>query len=326
MSPLIDQHGRSIDYLRISVTDRCNLRCVYCMPPGGIDPIAHDAILRYEELLRVAQAAIGLGITKFRISGGEPLVRHGITSFLADLASLPGCETVALTTNGLLLEQHAKALATAGISTINVSIDTLSPKRMLSLCGGGTPEQVIRGIDAALEQNIRCKLNTVLLEPVLDELEELIAFAEQRNLPLRFIEYMPFDPEAARAKGEAAIGETRLRSVLASLGTLEPVPGPPGCGPSTYFRIGDRNVTIGLISAISTPFCERCNRLRLTADGRLKPCLTSDIEIDLRHPLRTGVTTEEIQSLLKRTAQLKPLAHKMDQGEGPGRSMVRIGG
>jgi len=321
-----DACGRTIDYLRISVTDRCNLRCRFCMPESGVPSLPHAEILRFEEILQIVDAAADLGMTRYRVSGGEPLLRKGLPAFLTDLCSRPATTKVSLTTNGLLLAAQAEQLAAAGVETINVSLDTVSAERMTRLCGGGTPDLVLAGVDAALAAGLSVKLNTVLLRPVLDELPALLATAESRDVPIRFIEFMPLDPEAATRTGEEALTADELQTALARVGQLSTHPGPGGCGPSTYLAIEGRSVTVGLICAVSHPFCASCNRIRLTSDGRLKPCLASAHEIDVKSALRSGASREDLQRLLAETVAAKPAAHGMADGEMPQRAMCRIGG
>ena len=323
---MLDACGRTINYLRISITDRCNLRCRFCMPEKGVDNIPHGEILRYEEILEITKAATELGINRFRISGGEPLLRKGVESFLKELANQKGTSRVSLTTNGLLLAQKAEALASAGLNAVNVSLDSMNGERMSRLCGGGSPRQIINGIDAALAASLKVKVNTVLLRPVLDELLDFISFSEERQIPIRFIEFMPLDRETAERTGEEAIAVPLLIETLKKLGELVSEPGPEGCGPSKYYRLTGRNATIGIISAITSPFCDTCNRIRLTADGRLKPCLASSVELDVKTALREGATIEELKGLLRQTIEAKPKAHQLAEGEVPQRCMSKIGG
>ena len=323
---MLDSCGRTINYLRISITDRCNLRCRFCMPESGVENIPHGEILRYEEILEITKAAADLGINRFRISGGEPLLRRGIEGFLKELASQKGASRVSLTTNGLLLASKAKELAKAGLNAVNVSLDSLNEIRLQRLCGGGTPTQIIEGIDAAIEASLKVKVNAVLLRPVLAELPQFINFSEGRKIPIRFIEFMPLDKETAERTGEEVIPVPELIKALQELGELVSEPGPEGCGPSRYYRLKNRKATIGIISALSSPFCDTCNRIRLTADGRLKPCLASAVEIDVKKALREGANKEEIKSLLRQTIEAKPKAHQLAEGEVPQRNMSKIGG
>ncbi len=323
---MLDSCGRTINYLRISITDRCNLRCRFCMPEGGVDNIPHKEILRYEEILEVTRAAAELGIDRYRISGGEPLLRRGVESFLQELANQEGTNRVSLTTNGLLLADKVDVLAKAGLNAVNVSLDSLNEKRLKRLCGGGSPTQIIKGIDAAIKASLKVKVNTVLLRPVLSELAEFITFSEERQVPIRFIEFMPLDQETASRTGEEVVPVPELVAALEQLGTLVTEKGPEGCGPSRYFRLAERKATIGIISALSSPFCDTCNRIRLTADGRLKPCLASPVEIDVKSAIRSGATGEEIKKLIRQTIEAKPKAHQLADGEKPQRSMCKIGG
>ena len=271
-----------VDYLRLSVTDRCHLRCVYCMPPQGVPPRRHDEILSYEELLVFAEAAVAAGIGKVRVTGGEPLVRKGLVGFVARLAALEGVTDVSLTTNGILLPQYAADLAGAGLRRVNVSIDSLDARRYGEITRGARLADALAGLDAAFAAGFDpVKVNAVLLHGLEDDVEGFVALTRRRDVHVRFIEYMPLDRHTA---GGALVPAGLVLERLRRDHELEPVEGPFGLGPARYYRVPGARGTIGFIAGVSGHFCDRCNRLRLTADGRLKTCLfsSSEREIDVR--------------------------------------------
>jgi cyclic pyranopterin phosphate synthase len=273
--------ARRVDYLRLSVTDRCNLRCVYCMPPEGVTPRSHDEILSYEELLTFAQAAIAAGITRVRVTGGEPLVRKGFTGFVERLAALPGLTDLSLTTNGILLPRYAAELRAAGLVRVNVSIDSLDARRYAEISRGARLDDALAGLDAALAAGFApVKVNAVLLAGVEAEVAGFVDLVRRRDVHVRFIEYMPLDRRVGAEGGFVPAGYV-LERLLADH-RLEPVDGPFGLGPARYYRVPGALGTIGFISGVSDHFCARCNRLRLMADGHLRTCLFSAHEIDVR--------------------------------------------
>jgi cyclic pyranopterin phosphate synthase len=329
----LDTCNRPISYLRVSVTDRCNLRCVYCMPPQGVPWKPHEQILRYEEIETVVRAAAGLGIAKVRLTGGEPLVRPGIVDLVRTLARIPGVDDLAMTTNGTLLARHAAALAGAGLRRVNVSLDTLRAGRFRSLTRGSAGlDDVLAGVEAAREAGLEpVKVNTVVVRGLNDD--EVVDFARLtlgEDWNVRFIELMPV------GNGGAMAHEWRERTVMArevrerierALGELEPARVAQGGGPARYYRLPGARGTLGFITPLSDHFCTHCNRLRLTADGHLRPCLLSDDEIDLRAPLRAGAGVEQIKRLILQAVARKPAAHHLDECRAPeARTMSQIGG
>lgn len=325
MTGLSDSFQRPIDYLRISVTDRCNLRCVYCMPTEGIDLLAHEDVLSYEEIYRVASAAAELGIKKVRITGGEPLVRIGLSSLIGMLAQIDAIDDIALTTNGILLARYADELKTAGLRRVNISLDTLKPDKFRLITRGGDLDDVLEGIEAAGTAGLNpIKINVVVMAGSNDD--ELLDFSRKtvdEGWHVRFIEHMPFNSEMA-SSSFVSVNEVRER--LASLGELEPCTF-KGNGPAKYYRLPKAKGTIGFITPVSEHFCFHCNRLRLTADGRLRPCLLSEQEIDLRQPLRQGISAEELKKLIKRAVDSKPRKHKLAEGLVPrNRPFSQVGG
>jgi cyclic pyranopterin phosphate synthase len=327
--PFQDDFGRPINYLRVSVTDRCNLRCVYCMPAEGVEQCSHHEILRYEEMALIIRAAAGLGISQVRLTGGEPLVRRGLPEFVRTIAAIPGIQDIAMTTNGVLLAAHARSLADAGLHRINVSLDTLRPDRFARITRLGRIEDVWAGIEAAQAAGLApIKLNMVVVRSLNDD--EVAGFA-RRTLTagwhVRFIELMPIGTSAGWAgDGAVPIAEIRDR-IEREVAPLAPVEGPPGNGPARYFRFPAAQGTVGFIGALSEHFCAACNRLRLTADGRLRPCLMDAREIDLRSALRTGAGVEALREILEQAIRVKPRGHRLGQAESPrDRTMAQIGG
>jgi len=292
---------RRVDYLRLSVTDRCNLRCVYCMPPEGVPFRPSEEILSYEEQIFFVRAALEAGISKVRITGGEPLVRRDLAELVLMLSELEGLDDLSLTTNGLLLPSLAPALKKAGLKRVNISLDSLDPERYRHLTRGGSLERAMRGVEAAVESNLApVKLNAVLMPETLDELPDFVRLTRDRELHVRFIEWMPVGGCGPRPKGGAVLRDQVVQR-LAEFGDLKPEESPGGWGPARYFRLNSHLGTIGFISSVSDHFCSQCNRLRLTADGRLKSCLFSDDEVDVRPALSSRdweATAQAISSSL----------------------------
>lgn len=319
--------NRQIDYLRISITDRCNLRCQYCMPCDGVPLISHEEMLRYEEIVRVVTVAAGLGIRKVKVTGGEPLLRRGVVEFIRTLRQVKGIEQVTMTTNGILLPQYLPQLADAGIGAVNVSLDTLQADtfRTLTRCDG--LQDVLRGIDMALSAGLRVKVNVV---PVAafnrDELPALARLAQNRPIDVRFIELMPI----GCGKAFTAIPTDEVRRQLAHIfGALTPWEDRRGNGPARYVSVDGFVGKIGFISPISHSFCQECNRMRLTSTGYLKLCLASDWGVDLRGLLRGGIEDGELTRILREAIMQKPLARdfaEMNASRPEQKSMFQIGG
>ena len=330
--PCLDAYNRSISYLRISVTDRCNLRCIYCMPPEGVPWRSHEEILRYEEIETVVRAAARLGITKVRLTGGEPLVRPGIVDLVHMLAHVPRVDDLAITTNGILLARYAAALAEAGLRRVNVSLDTLRPERFQRITRRGRLEDVLVGIEAARQVGLEpIKINTVVIRGMNDdEVVDLARKTMEEGWNIRFIEVMPVGNGVLADSGwhdRVVTGREVKQRIEAALGPLEPAKMATGNGPASYYRLPGASGTLGFITPVSEHFCYRCNRLRLTADGQLRPCLLSDQEIDLRTPLRQGADATQIRALLLRGIESKPMRHHLDECELPEtRVMSEIGG
>ncbi|MBN1642950.1 MAG: GTP 3',8-cyclase MoaA [Anaerolineae bacterium] len=329
--PFLDGYQRPISYLRISVTDRCNLRCVYCMPPEGVPSVPHDEILRYEEIETVARAAAALGIHKVRLTGGEPLVRRGIADLVRALASIPGIDDLSMTTNGLLLPQYADDLARAGLRRVNVSLDTLRPDRYRQITRRGELSAALAGIGAAHAAGLTpVKINVVVVRGLNDdEVVDLARRTVSDGWNVRFIEWMPIgDPDVRIHSADWTVETAEVRAQIeAAFGPLQAAATGVGGGPARYYRVPGAAGTIGFISPLSEHFCSACNRLRLTADGKLRPCLLSNREIDLRAPLRSGAGVDEIAALLLQGIASKPDGHHLDDLHGVrDRTMSQIGG
>ncbi len=327
--PYVDAFNRPISYLRISVTDRCNLRCVYCMPPKGVQLRPVEEILSYEEIELIVRAAASLGIHKVRLTGGEPLVRLGFVDLVAMLARIPGIDDLAMTTNGTLLAKHACALVEAGLKRVNVSLDTLRPKRFRQITGRDGLAKVLAGIAAAKEVGLApVKINTVVVRGLNDD--EVLDFARltlSGDWHIRFIEIMPIGSNSLWSGDGYVPAAVIRRWIEGGLAELQPAKLDAGGGPARYYRLPGAVGTIGFISPVSEHFCYQCNRLRLTADGRLRPCLLSDDELDLRTPLREGAGLDEIRRLLIHAIHIKPERHRLEENVTPrGRAMSEIGG
>lgn len=324
-----DKFLREINYLRISITDRCNLRCLYCMPEEGVQLTACEDILRFEEFLKIVEGAVKVGIKKIRLTGGEPLVRLGLIDFIKELNRIPEIDDIALTTNGILLPKYAKSLKEAGLNRVNISLDTLNPERFKKITRVGNIKDVWAGIKSAFEVGLNpVKINTVVIKGQNDD--ELLEFAnltKEYPLHIRFIELMPIGTSDGRLQ-EGHLSINDMKKAIEPAGELVPIKKIEGNGPAKYYQIQGAEGTIGFISAISEHFCGNCNRLRLTSEGQLRPCLHGSKEIDLRGPLRRGATTEEIAQLIKQGISIKPDRHTMvDTGWNDNkRIMSQIGG
>ncbi len=327
---LTDHFGRPITYLRISVTDRCNLRCVYCQPKEGLVWQPRDKQLSNEEIARITTAAAEAGVRRVRLTGGEPLVRTDIVEIVKRIASIPGIEEVSLTTNAMLLERYAGPLAAAGLKRVNISLDTLEADKFKRITRGGMINRLWRGIAAAERAGLTpIKLNTVVVKGINDdELPELARLTIENPWHLRFIELMPVGNAQDWGAGFPAssdryLGVQEMHACLACF-NLEPATVPAGNGPARTFRIAGALGTVGFISPLGEHFCQTCNRLRLSADGFLRPCLLMDDEINVRDPLRAG---EPLLPLLERAVEAKPEGHELFLQHYPeSRRMAQIGG
>lgn len=325
---LEDTYKRRINYLRISITDRCNLRCVYCTPQGRIQKLPHSAILRYEEILRIAKIGAERGIDKIRVTGGEPLVRKGCGAFLEKLAGIPGIKDISLTTNGILLEKHLDHLHDIGIKRLNISLDTLDPEKYRRITGCDAFDRVWAAISAALKRGFSpIKINVVALGGINnDELQNLAALSLKYPLHVRFIEQMPgFGTGLQEAR--TPLTEMDIKSIIAPLGDMEICETNTYFGPASRYRIAGAQGEIGFISPVSHHFCSRCNRLRLTSDGFLRSCLLSDIVTDIKTPLRNKASDAELAGIIAAAVEKKPLEKTgMTQSAACGSKMFSIGG
>lgn len=331
-----DGLGRTIDYLRISLTDRCNFRCIYCMPEDGVKLMSHEEILRVEEIAHVVRIAADLGIRSVRLTGGEPLVRLGVVDLVRDIANTPGIENVSMTTNGVLLPKMADDLKRAGLSRVNISLDTLDPEQFKYITRRGELQQTLDGIDAALEAGFDpVKINAVTVRSLNQDYLAFARLSVDRPLHVRFIEYMPVG-ESSGSHGcgwgpeDVVPNEEVLEAINAAArakGLPELVPAgddrPLGWGPASYWEFPGAQGTVGFISAMSNHFCSRCNRVRLTADGKLRPCLFSDMEFDVREPLRAD-DEDGVRAVFAKTLRVKPDEHHNKVGTE--RGMSQIGG
>lgn len=323
---MLDRYGRVINYLRISVTDRCNLRCCYCMPEG-VQDVGMKNILTFEEIWEIVRTGVSLGITHIRITGGEPLVRKGCVDLIRGIREIPGVETITMTTNGVLLGNYGKQLKEAGVDGVNISLDTLDPEEFYKITGKRELQEVLAGIRAVKTAGLPVKLNAVNrkeLDPI-----PLVRYAQEENLPLRFIEMMPVgygkkyvgrSNEELRETLEAVCGKAECMTNREELSRM-------GSGPAVYYQFSDLKVPVGFISAIHGKFCDTCNRVRLTAEGYLKLCLCYDEGEDLRRVLREG-EKENLRTIMEQTIFRKPAAHCFEHpAEMTERhEMVKIGG
>jgi cyclic pyranopterin phosphate synthase len=326
--PLEDQYHRRIDYLRLSVTDRCNLRCTYCMPEEGVPRLGHEDILNYEEIIRLARIVTRMGISKIRITGGEPLVRKDILFLCANIAATPGLESLSITTNGLLLSEYVRGLFVAGIKRINISLDTLKPDKYAAITRRDAFEQVWRGIRSAQETGFApIKLNAVVMRGINDdEIEDLACLTYHYPFEVRFIEFMPFQSEEGQNR---FISADEILERLTRVAPLLRTVSQSGNGPARHYRFANAPGKIGIISPISQHFCHTCNRLRVTADGALRTCLFSSEETDIKTPLRQGASDKEIMEQIQAAIKRKPPRHELDHRilrKCISRPMVKIGG
>ncbi len=298
---------RRINYLRVSVTDLCNYRCTYCMPPEGVEWLPHSDILSFEEIRSVVSAAIPLGINRVRLTGGEPLVRRGLPALVEMLTHLPGIDEVYLTTNGSKLEEFADALRAGGLSRINVSLDSLRPDRYRTMTRGGDIENVWRGIEAARKAGFEpIKLNVVVIKGVNDdEIEDFARFTVDNPFEVRFIEYMPFGPSEDLQKYQCMTAD-EIKRRIGALGSLRPLPTSSRTGPAQRYQLDGAKGKLGFIPAMTHNFCSTCNRIRLTANGRLLSCLFSGRSTDVKSLLRSKAPASQITEAIRLAIESKP--------------------
>jgi GTP 3',8-cyclase len=324
-----DGFGRRIEYLRISVTDKCNLRCVYCMPLHGLPWLKRDELLSYEEIASIVGTMAPMGLRRLRITGGEPLVRRDVTTLVAMLSAIPGIEDIALSSNAVLLGDMAEDLRAAGIGRVNISLDSLRPDRVDAIARRpGSFQRIMDGLAAAERVGMSpIKINVVVMRGRNDdELEDFARITLERPWHVRFIEVMPVGENLDISADEYVPAPEMLQRVR-SIGDLKPVAGPAGNGPATYFRFPGAPGTVGVITPMSHNYCDTCNRMRLTAHGQLRPCLFGDLHTNLRDPLRAG---EPLEPLIHETLRIKPERHHLVQGSDVGSggllALSQIGG
>jgi cyclic pyranopterin phosphate synthase len=331
-----DRHGHRISYLRVSITDRCNERCAYCMPGELHEWLPREGILTFEETLRIVRIATELGVSKVRVTGGEPLTRRGVAGFVRALAQIPGIHDIGFSTNGTLLARETDVFATmaaelrdAGVRSVNISLDTLDREFYSQITGRDFHQQALAGIDAAIAAGFaQIKLNTVLMRGRNeDQLLPLVEFAADRNLILRFIELMPVSTTDVLSDENFMPILHAKRLIESRFGALIPEPSFQTNGPATYYQVPRRNQRLGFIGAMTNlHFCESCNKLRLTCDGKLRPCLGSALEFDIMKPLRAGASDDELRQFFVDVVDRKPLQHDFRENYEPGRKMIAIGG
>ena len=328
---LVDSYGRKIDYLRISITDHCNLKCYYCTPFSGRSHLERSEILTYEEMLKVARAAAAAGITKIRVTGGEPLVRKGVVEFCRMLSEIDGLKSLALTTNGIYLEEMAEPLFRAGVRRINISLDTLKPERFEKITGYDWLPRVLAGIKRAERTGMHpIKINTVVMRGINDdEIEDLARLTLDNPYHVRFIELMPTDSSAYGSYESLFIPVEEFMKKITQSETIQIEPATDSYGPARLCRLPGAVGKVGFIAPISWHFCASCNRLRVTADGKIKTCLFSREEIDIKSPVRDGATREDIINIFRQAVGHKPAGHQLnakDHQNACQRAMRAIGG
>jgi len=329
-TPLIDSHGRVHTSLRISITDRCNIRCFYCMPAENVNFRPRDELLSYEEIERFASVAARLGINRLRITGGEPLVRNNLAELIERLSAIDGIHDIALTTNGILLAEQAAKLKTAGLQRLNISLDTLDDDVFFQLSRRRGIDQVIAGIHAAKQLGFeRIRLNAIAIKSITEqEIVPLAKFARQHDLELRFIEFMPLDADGQWQRQQVLTGD-KIKDILeVSFCNLVPVTRNDPSQPAVDFQFSDGQGRIGFINPLSQPFCHNCNRIRITAEGQLRNCLFSTTEWDARKLLRNQGSDEQLEALIRSCVRGKNAAHGIDSDTfiKPQRAMYQIGG
>lgn len=329
MGELVDGFGRTITYMRVSVTDKCNLRCVYCMPEEGIKPRTHDEMLSVEEFARVVRIASMLGISRVRITGGEPLARKGVVALVRAVAAVPGIRDVSMTTNATMLEPMADELASAGLARVNISLDSLRADTYAGLTRRGDLASALAGILAAERAGLRpIKLNAVVLRGInSDEIESLAALTQKHRWDVRFIEFMPFWGNGGLYGQEYVVTINEIRRRVLALGAVRTA-GQGDAGPASYLRLRGALGQVGFISRDGDEFCGSCNRIRLTADGMFRPCLLSETTIDVRTALRSGADDDTIADLIRRAVAAKPESGKIRGADGcwKARPLSQIGG
>ena len=328
-NPLIDSFGRVHDNLRLSVTDRCNIRCFYCMPESEVRFERRAEILDFEEIERFARIAATLGITKLRVTGGEPLVRRDLPVLVRRLAAIPGIRDLALTTNGVLLPEFAEPLYDAGLRRINVHIDTLDRERFTQITRRDDLGRVLDGLARVKELGYRVKLNAVAVKNLVEpDIVPLARFARENGFEVRYIEFMPLDSQGLWDRSKVLLADDIIAMLSREIAPLTPVPDPDPRAPATEYAFADGGGTVGFIASVSRPFCLNCNRLRLTADGKIRYCLFAIEEDDVKLLMRSGASDEDIAALIRRNVAGKWIGHEINSTKfvAPPRPMYSIGG
>jgi cyclic pyranopterin phosphate synthase len=329
-SPLIDTFGRTHDNLRVSVTDRCNIRCFYCMPEDGVRFVDLRQILSFEEIERFVRVAAGLGITKLRITGGEPLVRKDLPRLIEKLAMVPGIRDLALTTNGVLLAEQAQSLHDAGLRRLNVHVDTLDKERFRRITRRDDLDKVLEGIERARALGFGpIKINAVAMKGLTEpDVVPLVRYGRERGIEVRFIEFMPLDAQGVWDRSRVLLADDIIAIVSREIGPLEEIPDRDPRAPATDYRFADGVGTVGFIASVSRPFCLNCNRLRITADGKLRYCLFAIEETDVKKLLRAGAPDSEIETAIRGAVHDKWIGHEINSARfvPPPRPMYSIGG
>jgi cyclic pyranopterin phosphate synthase len=329
-SPLIDTFQRIHDNLRISVTDRCNIRCFYCMPEDNVKYMPREEILSFEEIERFARVAASLGVTKLRLTGGEPLVRKDLPVLIRKLAAIPGIKDLALTTNGVLLAQHAEELYSAGLRRLNVHLDTLDRERFLRITRRDDLDKVLEGLDVAQRLGFGpIKINAVAVKNLLEpDLVPLALFGRERGIEIRYIEFMPLDAQGLWARDSVLTAGEIIETLSREIAPLIEIPDRDPRAPATEYRFADGIGRVGFIASVSRPFCLNCNRIRLTSDGKLRYCLFAIEETDVKTLLRNGAPDEKIAATIRATVHQKWLGHEINSAQfvAPPRPMYAIGG
>jgi len=327
MNKLLDTYHRRIDYMRISITDRCDLQCIYCTE-RAMERLTHLDILRYEEIEKIVRAAAQLGVKSLRLTGGEPLVRPNVSQLVRLLVKVDGINDITMTTNGTLLSRYAGELKAAGLERVNISLDTFKADKYKYITGSDKLRDVLEGIEAAGKAGLTpVKINVVVMRGINDD--ELLDFAEKSigdGWHVRFIEKMPLVGDES-GSGDMVSIEEIMTNIQEKFGKLEPCQAKSGRGPAKYYRLPGAEGTLGFIGPVTDCFCATCNRFRLTADGRLRPCLLEDDEIDIKGPMRSGASIDELEQLMRQAAAMKRQRHRLNEDFTKSkRKMWQIGG
>jgi cyclic pyranopterin phosphate synthase len=328
-APLVDSYGRLHDNLRVSVTDRCNIRCFYCMPEHDVEFVKRAEILDFEEIERFVRIAAGLGIVKVRVTGGEPLVRRDLPELIRRLVTIPGIRDLALTTNGVLLPGLAEPLYEAGLRRINVHLDTLDRERFIQITRRDEIGKVLAGLDLCKRLGYRIKLNAVAVKNLVEpDVVPLARYARENGFEVRYIEFMPLDAQNLWDRGKVLLADEIIGTLSREIAPLEPVPDPDPRAPASEYAFADGIGRVGFIASVSRPFCLNCNRIRLTADGKLRYCLFAIEEDDVKSLMRSGASDEEIGALISRNLAGKWEGHEINSAKfvPPPRPMYSIGG